>query len=65
LLNKNEYKEKRKKLFSWSTEELRLIREKYPHVQGVNGQGVIERKKHIQEFNKRLSALKKIAEEKF
>ena len=43
-------------LFDWSTTELARIRKEYPYVPGtLDGQGVVEQKKHFIEYNKRLA----------
>ena len=58
MLNSQEFEEEKKILLDWSKEEIRLIDEKYPYVKGVlDGEGVVETKKHFKEFNKRLLAL--------
>jgi len=58
-LNRDKYNEEKKKLFDWSTEELRLIDEKYPYKGGFDGEDVVRRKEHLKEYNKKLLELKK------
>jgi len=49
-----------KALYDWSTAELERIEKEYPPMSGsLDGQYVVEEKKHFNEYNKRLDALKK------
>ena len=46
-------------LFDWSTGELDRIDKEFPYVSGgLDGEGVVARKTHFKEYNRRLAILK-------